>query len=336
MNKNKRVIVLPVLLGGALTGLLAWRLWIQDAALRAPAGGSGVVEGTEVSLATRLTTRVASLAVREGQEVRAGDLLVEMDCRDTQAMLAEAEARIEAARAQVEAARAAAGAASDAARAALKAAEAARAQAEAAERQASRVAAVSEDVSAAQVDQAQAAAAGYANQAAAARLSGRATRRKGDAAEAQAEAAAKSLAAAEAALTRARLLAEECEVKAPIDGIVELLPYEPGELVLPGSEVARVVDISTVRAIFYLPNADLAAARPGGAATVRADAWPDEAFHGRVATVATTAEFTPRNIQTRTDRDRLVYRVEVEVDNPDGRLRPGMPVEVSLDGGGEG
>lgn len=53
-------------------------------------------------------------------------------------------------------------------------------------------------------------------------------------------------------------------------------------------------------------------------------------FTGRVRTVATQAEFTPRNIQTRTDRDRLVYRVEVEVDNDDGALRPGMPVEVTL------
>jgi HlyD family secretion protein len=50
-----------------------------------------------------------------------------------------------------------------------------------------------------------------------------------------------------------------------------------------------------------------------------------------VRTVASRAEFTPRNIQTRTDRDRLVYPVEVAVPNPEGKLRPGMPVQVALE-----
>jgi HlyD family secretion protein len=63
---------------------------------------------------------------------------------------------------------------------------------------------------------------------------------------------------------------------------------------------------------------------------VVADAWPQDAFEGTVRTVATKAEFTPRNIQTRTDRDRLVYAVEIRVVNRDGKLRPGMPVQVTL------
>jgi len=63
---------------------------------------------------------------------------------------------------------------------------------------------------------------------------------------------------------------------------------------------------------------------------VVADAFPDRKFDGTVASVSSKAEFTPRNIQTRTDRDRLVYPVEVRVKNPDGALRPGMPVQVTL------
>ena len=66
--------------------------------------------------------------------------------------------------------------------------------------------------------------------------------------------------------------------------------------------------------------------KTSGSAEIVADAWPDRSFSGRVATVATEAEFTPRNIQTRTDRDRLVYRVEVRMENADGALPPGMPV----------
>jgi HlyD family secretion protein len=92
------------------------------------------------------------------------------------------------------------------------------------------------------------------------------------------------------------------------------------------------MDLSEVKATFYLPNAELGAVKPGGRATVVADAWPGEAFEGKVRTVALEAEFTPRNIQTRTDRDRLVYPIEVTVVNRDGKLRAGMPVQVTLEG----
>jgi HlyD family secretion protein len=94
----------------------------------------------------------------------------------------------------------------------------------------------------------------------------------------------------------------------------------------------RLVALAEVKATFYLPNAELGAARPGGKAFVVADAWPGERFEGVITTVAARAEFTPRNIQTRSDRDRLVYPVEVTLKNPDHRLRPGMPVQVTLPG----
>ncbi len=76
------------------------------------------------------------------------------------------------------------------------------------------------------------------------------------------------------------------------------------------------------------------AVKPGARAIVAADAFPREAFEGTVRTVAFEAEFTPRNIQTRTDRDRLVYPIEVVVRNRDGKLRAGMPVQVTLPGTG--
>ena len=147
---------------------------------------------------------------------------------------------------------------------------------------------------------------------------------------AQAAAAEASVKAAEEAAARSRLLAEECLVKAPRGGLVDDLPHEPGELVAAGQPLARLVDLSVLKAIFYLPNAEVGAARPGGRALVVADAWPGETFEGTVATVSAEAEFTPRNIQTRSDRDRLVYPVEVRLPNPAGKLRPGMPVQVTL------
>jgi len=152
---------------------------------------------------------------------------------------------------------------------------------------------------------------------------------------AQAVAAEAQMKAAEAMLVRARLLADDCLLRAPRDAVVDELPHEPGELVPAGQLLVRLVDLAEVKATFYLPNAELAAARPGGRATVVADAWPGDRFEGVVRTVAAQAEFTPRNIQTRTDRDRLVYPVEVTVSNPEGKLRPGMPVQVTLAAAGK-
>ena len=66
------------------------------------------------------------------------------------------------------------------------------------------------------------------------------------------------------------------------------------------------------------------------AVSVKADTYADSSFEGKVLRVGTEAEFTPRNVQTRQDRDRLVYAVEVTIPNPERLLRPGMPVEITV------
>jgi HlyD family secretion protein len=340
----KRLVPVFLLAVLVLGGLLGWKLWDQDRALRAPAGGTGVVEGTTVHLASRVGGRISQLVVAEGQPVAAGDLVAKLDCVEPEAALAEARARLAAAREQASAAEKVAAAAAAQVGVAKASAGSATAQARAlstqggaAERQAERLVALGEAAPYASLDQVKSSAVGLEAQAAAARsqataaeAQARAASGQASAARAQAEAARQQVAAVEAVIARAQLAVDECRLTAPRAGTVELLPWEEGELVGPGSTVATLVDTSTVTAAFYLPNAELAAARPGAPATVRADAWPDRTFEGTVTRVATEAEFTPRNIQTRTDRDRLVYRVEVDVPNPDGALRPGMPVEVRL------
>jgi HlyD family secretion protein len=335
-----------VILLGALISL---RLWTQARALAAPAGGSGEVEGTIVDLSSRVGARILELKVREGQAVKAGDLLVTLDCADPAAQQAEARARLAAARAQAAAAgasresatrtRAAAAASRDAAAAS---AEALAAQRDAAERQAKRLEGLTADVAAATVDQTQAAATGLARQADAARAQAAAGEAQARAAEvairaagAQAEAAEAQVKAAEAQLARLDLLVGECEVRAPRAAEVGKLPHEAGELVSPGATLVRLVDLSAPTATFYLPNAEVGAVKPGARAEVVADAFPGETFEGTVRTVSLEAAFTPRNIQTRTDRDRLVYPVEVALQNRDGKLRAGMPVQVKILGTGK-
>src|SRR6266542_1744937 len=331
----RRVLTILAVLVVVLTGLIALRLWRQAQALAGPAGGSGEIEGTNVDLSSRVGARIVALPVREGQRVAKGDLLVRLDCADPEAQLAEAEARLAAARAQAVAAgaqihastssRVAAGATQEAARAQASVLEA---QRDAAERQAKRLAGLTADVPESSIDQTRASATGLARQTEAAKAQASASGEQVRAAEvgvraatAQADAATAQVRAAEATVVRMRILAGECEVRAPRDAEIATLPHEAGELVSPGAVLARLVDLSEVKATFYLPNAV-------------AGAWPDERFEGSVRTVALEAEFTPRNIQTRSDRDRLVYPVEVTVKNRDGKLRAGMPVQVTLPGTG--
>ncbi len=344
----RRVVTVLAVLVVVLVSLIAVRLWRQSRALAAPSGGSGEIEGTTVDLSSRVGARIEEVRVREGDRVKKGDLLVRLDCSDQQAQLAEAEARLAAAQAQAAAAgaqvlasqrsRAAAGAGEQAAKAQAAALDAQRA---AAERQAKRLAALTADVPASSIDQTEASATGLARQTDAARAQASASAAQVRAAEvgitaagAQAVAATAQVRAAEAMVARARLLAGECEIRAPRDAEIATLPHEAGELTSPGAVLARLVDLTEVKATFYLPNAEIGAVKPGARAVVVADAWPREEFEGKVRTVALEAEFTPRNIQTRTDRDRLVYPVEVTVQNRDGKLRAGMPVQVTLPGTG--
>jgi HlyD family secretion protein len=340
----RRVAIVFALLVLLLSGLIALRLWTQARALAAPSGGSGEIEGVVVDLSSRVGARILEVKVKEGQAVKAGDLLVELDCADPAAQLAEGQARLAAARAQAVAAaaqresatrsRAAAGASRDAAQAQ---AEALAAQRDAAERQAARLESLTADVPASSIDQTRASATGLARQADAARAQAAAGDAQARAAEvgiraagAQAEAAEAQVRAAEAAVHRLEILAGECEVRAPRDAEVSKLPHEAGELVVAGGTLVRLVDLSEPTATFYLPNAEVGAVRPGARAVVVADAYPGVEFEGTVRTVSLEAAFTPRNIQTRTDRDRLVYPVEVAVVNRDGRLRAGMPVQVTI------
>ncbi|WP_242373230.1 biotin/lipoyl-binding protein, partial [Anaeromyxobacter sp. SG26] len=145
----RRVVVILVVLTVVLASLIALRLWTQARALAAPSGGSGEIEGTDVDLSSRVGARILELRIREGDRVKAGDLLVRLDCADPAAQLAEAEARLAAAKAQAVAAgaqiqasqraRTAAGASEEAARAQ---ASALAAQRDAAARQAKRLAAL--------------------------------------------------------------------------------------------------------------------------------------------------------------------------------------------------
>jgi HlyD family secretion protein len=347
----KRIAVVFLLL---VTGL-STALWLKvregRAALDAPSGGSGVLEGTEIQIATRLASRITAIHVVEGQRVEAAAVLVELDCEEPRAAQAAAAAKLQAAESQAAAAEAQVSVALGAARAAQAAVSAAGAQAAALEasrgatsRQADRLSQLREKGNATEVDWDRATA--QLNQLTqqlnaldaqqnAAKGQAEAARAQAEAARQQAASALSAVAAAQADVRRAQAWVRECTLSAPRGGVIETVAFEVGEAVLPGARIMEVIDLDPMETTFFLPNRELGAAAPGKAVTVVADAFPDRRFKGEIVQVASEAEFTPRNVQTREDRDRLVYAVRVRIPNPDRTLRAGMPVEVAIDGTGK-
>lgn len=318
----------------------------EDERRHAPASGSGTIEGTEIRLSSRLNARVVNVAVKRGDSVAAGALLMTLDCDDARAALVEAEARAEATAAQVAAADAQA-AASERGRSVLTAStDAARAQVSSllteqavTSRNAARLEQLGDDATAASRDEMRSRAIGLSHRAHGADAQRRSLDAQVEAAAASiraaragAEAMRNNLLAARAGVKRAELLVGECEIRAPRAAVVDDVFVEPGEQNPANTLLVRLVDLDRVTATFYLPNTELGSARIAAPALVVADAWPEREFPASVETVSTSAEFTPRNIQTRTDRDRLVFAVEVRIDNSDHALRPGMPVQVTLSG----
>ena len=340
----RRVLVLLSLLTILLSVALGVRIRAQEAASSGPAGGTGIIEGDAVDHASRITGRIARIAVEEGDVVAVGDVLVELDCVEPNGRLAEANARLEVARGQLEAARAqveiasrARVAASTVARVGAANEQVAATNAAAAQRESERAAGLGEYVSAQRRDTLADGVAMSAQAREVASSSTRAQRASASVAAAQIQLAEANALIAEQGILAVQALRDvaavavsECIVRVAHAGIVEAIYYEAGEVVAPGATLVRIVDLSELRATFYLPNAEVGAVSSGRRASVAADAFPGRTFEGTVTTISTEAEFTPRTIQTRSDRDRLVYPVSVRIPNPDSALRPGMPVEITL------
>ena len=126
--------------------------------------------------------------------------------------------------------------------------------------------------------------------------------------------------------------AERYVVRAPAGGTVTRVPVHVGEVLVPGQTVAAVADLTRLRLTVYVPERDLGLVQVGQAVDLRADPYPGRIFPGVVASINTQAEFTPRNVQTRHDREMLVFGVKVRVDNLDSALKPGLPVDATFAG----
>ncbi len=346
---QRKALIIPVLFVALSVGL-GLRVRARGVFEHTPSGGSATIEGTNLYVSSKTAGRVLDVTVQKGDRVRKGDLVAKLDCLDQESVLAATLARVRSAEAGILAAESAATGAKDNVAVTisqLAAAQAAEnvvlAEKELTEKNRQRVVSLYESgaVSEGELDTVDAKNKGIREQQQAAQANTKTATFRTSAAKSNVASVSAHVVTAKAALDvakadarRAEIAVAECTLVAPRDGIVVDRIVEPGAVIAPGSQVVSLVDTSVVKATFFLPNAELARARIGAAAEVRVDAFPDKVFQGKVRRVAAEAEFTPRNVQTREDRDRLVYAVEVQLENPDGLLRPGMPADVVLPGTG--
>lgn len=121
-----------------------------------------------------------------------------------------------------------------------------------------------------------------------------------------------------------------CHVTAPMDGIVITRFREPGEIVAPGTTLISIANPYEIWAYFYVPYTMLHKLRIGQSVIGVLPEAENQQFHGRIIKISEQAEFTPKNVQTREERTRLVYGVKVRFENPDLALKAGMTIESSL------
>ena len=119
-------------------------------------------------------------------------------------------------------------------------------------------------------------------------------------------------------------------LKAPFNGIVLVRQAELGEVISPGTPIVTLADLAHIWLRVYLPETDLGRVRWGQDADIRTDTYPGKVYHGRVSVISSEAEFTPKSVQTEQERVTLVYRVKIDVENPNYELKPGMPADAYI------
>lgn len=116
----------------------------------------------------------------------------------------------------------------------------------------------------------------------------------------------------------------------PVDGVVLAKSAEVGEILAPGTTVVSIGDMDHPWLRGYINERDLGRVKIGSRVDLRSDSYPGKVYAGRVTFISSEAEFTPKQIQTAEERVKLVYRIKVEVDNPQHELKSNMPVEADL------
>jgi len=310
---------------------------------------SGHVEATETRLAPEVGGRILTLAIKEGDRVQQGQTILTLDTRDVQLAIHRAQAERGAAEAQLRLIQA--GSRVEDVRQAQSQVETARAE----------VSAARAELDAAAQDLTRFETLLHNNSGSRKQRDDAATRRdvarervtsaegrvrtadellaklKAGARPEEVDAARARVATVDAQITSLQKGITDATLLSPVAGMVTEKLVEVGEMIAPRAPVAVVVDLDHAWADVFVPEPTVPQIKIGQAATVFTDAprpgsgqAGGSGIAGTITYISPKAEFTPRNVQTAEERSKLVYRVRITVDNKDGVLKQGMPVEAEI------
>jgi HlyD family secretion protein len=133
---------------------------------------------------------------------------------------------------------------------------------------------------------------------------------------------------AQVGITEAQL--NDTTITSPIDGVVLVKSAEPGEVIAAGTTIVRIGDVDHPWLRAYVGETDLGRVKLGAPVKLTTDSYPGKIYHGTVSFIASEAEFTPKQIQTKEERVKLVYRIKVDVNNANHELKNNMPVDAEI------
>lgn len=319
---------LPVLLYVAVLGSAACSRDREAIAIHA----SGYVEATDVRLSAKVGGRLLRFPAREGDDVKAGQELARIDTTDLELLLRQA--RAEGAQAHAELRLRLAGARLEDIRELEAQVAAATSDRAAAQRDFERFQALfergsgtakSRDDARTRLDMADKRLAALDQSLRKARAGSRGEEK--DAARAR-------LAAVEARIAQVEQQVRDAAILSPLDGVLTEKIAEAGEFLNQGAAIAVVTNLAEPWLTVFVGEPDLGRIKLGQEAQVRTDGGQER--KGRIVFISSKAEFTPKNVQTRDERVKLVYKVKLGLDNADGLWKPGMPSEAILPAGEAG
>jgi HlyD family secretion protein len=285
---------------------------------------AGHVEATDVHVAAKVGGRLLKFTLQEGDQVRLGQVLAELDTTDSRLSLEQARAEREQAAAELDLQ--VAGATKEEVAQAASEVSGAQADLAGAQKDLDRMQALLDRGSgtAKSRDDAR-----TRRDMAAARLRGArevlARLRRGTRPELIAQARAR-MASAEARVATLAQQVKDATVMSPLTGVVTEKVAQQGELQQAGSPLCVVTDLANAWLTVFVAETDLTRIRLGQSAEVATDGGQHRGGH--ITYISSEAEFTPKNVQTRDERVKLVYKVKVGLDNRDGLFKPGMPAEA--------
>ncbi|RWU03614.1 HlyD family efflux transporter periplasmic adaptor subunit [Pseudodesulfovibrio sp. S3] len=322
-------IAILVVLGGA--GAMYWMN--LDKIEEGFAEGNGRIEATEIDVATKWGGRVAEILVDEGDYLEAGVVVARMDMQAEMAQVAEAKANKAKAESALETAKA---------QVYQRQAEVATAKADLARQQSQLNVTSKSDqriqtliksgvISQQDADNSQGdlQTAYAAYQAAQAQI--KAAQAAVEAAKSQVAQAEANINAAQAVVDRLEQTLDDAVLRAPKPGRVQYRVVEPGEVVGAGGKVVSLVDLTDVYMTFFLPETEAGRTAMGGEVRVILDAAPQYVIPANISFVASVAQFTPKAVETRDERQKLMFRIKARI-KPDLLRRYAKYVKTGLPG----